>query len=160
MRMPRTIRFDGSDEHVFERAAAPDEWAVSGAFAFASMDAGAIGGKTRQAFANGFLGLASFGRSTFVAVAEISPAAQEAATRGLAAHFVEFYGAPDLDAALPVAADEIAFAAQLCEEHPINTLIAVSREFGDDGEIREAFRVIAPPGEKPHARIWDVEEAE
>jgi hypothetical protein len=31
----RTIRFDASDDHVFDRAAEPGEWAVSGAFEFA-----------------------------------------------------------------------------------------------------------------------------
>ena len=34
MRLARTLRFDESDERVFERAAEPDEWAVSGAFEF------------------------------------------------------------------------------------------------------------------------------
>ncbi|MEL6873324.1 MAG: DUF6505 family protein, partial [Pseudomonadota bacterium] len=33
----RTIRFDGSDAYVFERAAEADEFAVSGAFAFADL---------------------------------------------------------------------------------------------------------------------------
>ena len=32
-RLLRTIRFDATDEFVFELAAGPDEWAVSGAFA-------------------------------------------------------------------------------------------------------------------------------
>ena len=35
MRFPRTIRLDASDERVFAQAAEPEEWAVSGAFAFA-----------------------------------------------------------------------------------------------------------------------------
>ncbi|MGH6905252.1 MAG: DUF6505 family protein, partial [Geminicoccaceae bacterium] len=38
LRFPRTIRFDASDESVFECAAAAGEWAVSGAFAFADVD--------------------------------------------------------------------------------------------------------------------------
>ena len=46
MRFPRTIRLDASDEHVFERAAAPDEWAVSGAFAFAQLASEDLRGKT------------------------------------------------------------------------------------------------------------------
>ena len=36
MKFLRTIRFDMSDDAVFERAAPPEEWAVSGAFAFSS----------------------------------------------------------------------------------------------------------------------------
>ena len=35
MKLLRTIRADASDTFVFERAAEPGEWAVSGAFAFA-----------------------------------------------------------------------------------------------------------------------------
>jgi hypothetical protein len=54
MKLLKTIRFDASDERVFELAAMPEEWAVSGAFAFAGLGADAIAGKTRQAFANGF----------------------------------------------------------------------------------------------------------
>jgi len=34
MKLIRTIRLDPSDTFVFERAAEPGEWAVSGAFAF------------------------------------------------------------------------------------------------------------------------------
>ena len=73
MRFPRTIRLDGSDAQVFERAAAPDEWAVSGAFAFVDTPPEALRGKRAQAFARGFLGTKSFGWSTLVAVAEIAP---------------------------------------------------------------------------------------
>jgi hypothetical protein len=154
-RFPRTIRFDASDERVFERAAGPDEWAVSGAFAFADADPAAITGKARQAFANGFLGTASFGWSTFVAVAEIAPDEFERVVGTLAAHFVERYGAPSLAAALPVARAEAEFAASLCEGHKVNTLLAVERAFGPDG-IRERFRVIEPRGEPQHARIWEL----
>ncbi|MGD9830923.1 MAG: DUF6505 family protein, partial [Hyphomicrobiaceae bacterium] len=70
MKLLRTIRFDRSDERVYEVAAAESEWAVSGAFAFAGVEREALVGKVRQAFANGFLGLPSFGRSTFAVVAE------------------------------------------------------------------------------------------
>ena len=34
LKFPRTIRLDPSDTFVFERAAEPGEWAVSGAFVF------------------------------------------------------------------------------------------------------------------------------
>lgn len=40
----RTINFDISDAHVFEKAAEPDEWAISGAFEFADLDKSAIAG--------------------------------------------------------------------------------------------------------------------
>lgn len=154
--MPRTIRFDQSDTHVFEVAAEPGEWAVSGAFAFAGLAPCTMSGKTRQAFASGWLGLTTFGRSTFVAVAKASEAERDLAHMALARHLVEAWGAPDLEAALPAAAEEIAFVADLCAEAPINTLFALSREFDETGRIREAFRDVPPPGEAAHARIWDV----
>ncbi len=153
MRLPRTIRLDATDERVFERAALPDEWAVSGAFAFAEADPAQLTGKARQAFASGFLGTTSFGRATFVAVAEITPDAFEAVVQALAAHFVERYGAPTLAAALPAARAEAEFAASLCAGHQPNTLLAVDRAFGTDG-IHERFRAIEPRREPQHARIW------
>ena len=154
MRFPRTIRLDASDEHVFERAAAPEEWAVSGAFAFADAPPETLRGKTAQAFARGFLGTQSFGWSTLVAVADIKPVELEAVIEALAQHFVDRYGAPSIAAARPAAEAEAAFAGSLCE-HRINTLIAVERTFGPDG-IVERFRTIEPLKRGNHARIWTI----
>lgn len=155
LRFPRTIRFDASDERVFEAAAASDEWAVSGAFAFADADPASLAGKARQAFARGFLGTASFGWSTFVAVAEITQEQFEAVIDALARHFVERYGAPSPEAALPAARTEAEFAASLCA-HPINTLLAVERAFGPDG-IVERFRTITRDGPPAHTKIWTID---
>ena len=154
MRFPRTIRLDASDERVFECAAAPEEWAVSGAFAFADLSLEALHGKTGQAFARGFLGTRSFGWSTLVAVAEIAPDELETVVEALARHFVEHYGAPSLEAARPVARAEAGFASGLCE-HRINTLLAVERELGPDG-IVERFRAIEPGRGSTHAKIWEL----
>ncbi|MEL6278116.1 MAG: DUF6505 family protein [Pseudomonadota bacterium] len=143
MKLARTIRFDESDLNVFEHPAEPDEWAVSGGFAFSNWSQEMITGKARQAFANGWLGLDSFGRSTFVAVAQIEDAEYEAATRQLAQHFVDAYGAPDIEAALPIARHELTFMADLCDDHAPNTLLAVERELTDAG-VKEGFRAIAP----------------
>ena len=99
MKFLRVIRFDESDEAVFEKAAVPDEWAVSGGFAFSGITSEHLTGKTRQAFANGFLGLPSFGRSTFATVGEMTDDEHESVIGLLARHFVEEYGAPDTDAA-------------------------------------------------------------
>ena len=44
LKLPRTIRLDPSDTFVFERAAEPSEWAVSGAFAFWNSDVDALEG--------------------------------------------------------------------------------------------------------------------
>ncbi|KAB2919995.1 MAG: hypothetical protein F9K29_03830 [Hyphomicrobiaceae bacterium] len=157
MKLLKTIRFDGSDERVFDKAAEPGEWAVSGAFAFADRAPSSLTGKTRQAFANGFLGVASFGRSTFASVAHASAGEREEIERLLAQHFVAGYGAPDLDAALPAAREEVSFVEDLCRGVLINTVFAVRRTWGADGGIKEEFRTIAPPsGPPPHARIWTV----
>ncbi len=157
MKLLRTIRFDGSDDYVFAEAAPTDEWAVSGGFAFATLNESALTGKVKQAFSNGFLGLPSFGRSTFVTVAEITDAERDHVAEMLAAHFVEVYGAPDVATAMPAALEEIAFVSELCEEALINTVFTVRRTFDDDGEIREAFRTIQPPTDKPlHSRIWEM----
>jgi hypothetical protein len=163
LRLPRTIRLDASDDFAFDLAAAPGEWAVPGAFAFLDADPRTLTGKRRQAFRNGFLGLDSLGWSTLVTVCEVTPDGRDAIIEALAHRFVFRFGAPDLDAARPVARDEVAFAMALCD-HPVNTILAVARTTDDDGGIRESFRVIEPPrlvdGQAPHARIWDVQPEE
>jgi hypothetical protein len=157
MKLLKTIRFDASDERVFELAAAPEEWAVSGAFAFVGLAADAIAGKTRQAFANGFLGVMSFGRSTFATVAEATQLDLEETERRLAEHFVSAHAAPGLEAALPVAREEAAFVVELCRDAAVNTVFAVRRTWDARGQIREEFRTIRPPtGEPLHAKIWTV----
>ena len=156
MYLPKTIRLDNSDLQVFDRAAAPGEWAVSGAFAFADTHEDALTGKTRQAFVNGFFGTGSFGWSTLVFVAEAREADYESAVNALADHFVAAYGAPDRAAALPRAREEVNFAASLCD-HPVNTLLAVRRDAGSDG-IVERFRIVSPPADTLHTKIWEIVE--
>jgi len=151
MKLARTIRFDESDENVFRLAAEPDELAVSGAFAFSNLAEADLTGKLRQEFANGWLGLESFGRATFVAVTRVTEAEKDQAVMRLAAHFVSDYGAPSLEAALPVAAEEVAYMLDLCEAHKPNTLLIVERTLEEVG-VREAFRVI----ETAEANIVDV----
>jgi len=143
VRLARTLRFDESDERVFETPAQPDEWAISGAFEFSNFTEGDLTGKPRQALANGWLGLESFGRATFVATADIAPAEYEALIDGLAGHFVEHYGAPDLAAARPVAQQELEFMREMCEDHDPNTLLVVQRELVEAG-VNESFRAIKP----------------
>ncbi|MDP6390129.1 MAG: DUF6505 family protein [Alphaproteobacteria bacterium] len=156
MRLPRTIRLDSSDDNVFERAARPGEWAVSGAFAFSDVDFETLDGKGKQAYACGFLGTFSFGRATFVEVAEATNEEVEAVVTALADHFVAEYGAPDRAAALPVAEEEVEFAAGLCE-HKLHTLLRVEREPGEAGVI-ERFSAVQTPGEPEHAKIWNIVE--
>ena len=157
MKLLRTIRFDASDERVFDLAAAPEEWAVSGAFAFVGAAANSLTGRSRQSFANGFLGAASFGRSTFATVAEAVPADLEEIEGALARRFLSDYGAPDEAAARAAAADETSFVRELCRDAPINTVFTVRRVWDAQGQIKEEFRTIRPPGNEPaHARIWKV----
>lgn len=142
LKFPRTIRLDPSDTFVFERAAEPGEWAVSGAFVFWHSDLAALGPKQRVALRSGFLGIDSFGWSTLAIVTEATEAEREAMIERLAGQLKDKFGAPDLNAAREAAAQEIAFAASLCE-HPPQTLLAVQRTV-EDGEIRERFRTLKP----------------
>ena len=156
IRLLRTFRFDATDERVFEAAAAPGEWAVPGGFAFAGADLAALAGKRRQAFRSGFLGLASFGWSTFTVVAEADLALREELARALAAHLVDRHGAPDLAAALPAAREEVAFAESVAERQP-GTVLLVEREPTAEGDVRERFRAVArPDGSLPHGRVWEL----
>lgn len=142
-KLARTIHFDDSDRNVFARPAESGEWAIPGGFEFSNWTEGDLTGKARQAFANGWLSVEGFGRATLVAVAQIEPAELEALTRRLAEHFVTLYGAPDIEAALPVAREEIAYMEELCAEHDPNVLLVVQRELTDSG-VKESFRAITP----------------
>ena len=156
MLFPRTVRVDDSDTLVYDVAATPGEWAVTGAFAFLECDPESVQGKALQAFAHGFLGTLSFGWSTLVAVGEIDEEEYQQLIRRLAEHFVARYGAPSLEEALPVAKDEAQFAASICE-HPKHTLLSVQREFGKDGVV-EQFKVVqrAQGAEHTNVRIWGI----
>ena len=72
MKLLRTIRLDPSDTFVFEQAAQPGEWAVSGGFVFFAADPDQLSGKARTAFRAGFLGVTSLGWSTLVQIVEAS----------------------------------------------------------------------------------------
>lgn len=140
-KLPRTIRLDASDEAVYERAARAGEWAVPGGFEF--LDAGELPGPAGQAFRNGFLGTETFGRATLVAVGRISEQEYEEVVHRLAGYLVEHHGAPERALAERAAREEVEFAASLCD-HPVNTLLAVRREWTSGG-VEENFRVVRQP---------------
>jgi len=142
LKFPRTIRLDPSDTFVFERAAQPGEWAVSGAFVFWNQDVATLGQKQRVALRSGFLGIDSLGWSTLAIVTEATESDRQAIIDRLAGQLLEKFGAPDLAAARDAAAEEVEFAASLCD-HPPQTLLAVARSV-DNGEIRERFRTLKP----------------
>jgi len=141
MKLARAIHFDESDTRVYANPARTGEWCVSGGFEFSNWSEGDLAGKQRQAFSNGWLGVETFGRVTFVAVTQIEEAERRALSDAIAQHFVDIYGAPSLEAARPVADDEIAHMIDLCEDHAPNTLLTVARELTESG-VRESFRVI------------------
>ncbi|WP_085308396.1 DUF6505 family protein [Planktotalea arctica] len=141
MKLARAIHFDESDMNVFHVPARTGEWCISGGFEFSDWGSGDLVGKARQAFSNGWLGVETFGRVSFVAVTQVEPNEIEALTLALAQHFVDIYGAPSLEQALPVAAEELRQMSDLCDEQDANTVLAVSRELTDAG-VREAFRAI------------------
>lgn len=143
MKLPRTLRLDPSDRFVFERAAEPGEWAVSGAFVFADGDPAMLSHKAQVALRSGFLGVTSLGWSTLAEVAEGDfEFVASTLTDQLCAHF----GAPDRAAALAAAREEVTFAASLCDL-PIGTVIAVQRSVTADG-LQEAFRTLSPRGDR------------
>ena len=160
MKLLRTIRLDASDTFVFEKAAEPGEWAVSGAFVFWNTDPAALEGKARSAFRSGFLGVASLGRSTLVQIVGASEDDRLAAVDTLARQLIAHFGAPSHADARAAAEDEFAFAASLCD-HPVDTLVALHRTAEADG-IHEAFRTLRPRNGAKPARafsFFDVEDA-
>jgi len=147
MKALRTIRLDTSDTFVFETAAAPGEWAVSGTFVFASVDPSTLKGKARAQFRSGFLGVESLGWSTLVEVVEATVEERARAVGVLAQHLKEQFGAPNLEMARAAAEQEIDFAAALAE-HPSGMLAAVTRTL-ESGSIRETFRSLRPATNRP-----------
>ncbi len=148
MKLLRTIRLDPSDTFIFDAAAEPSEWAVSGSFVFWNDDPATLEGKARAAFRGGFLGVQSLGWSTLVQIVEASDDDRLAAIDMLARQLMEKFGAPSIEDAVAAAEEEFAFASSLCV-HPTDTLIAVHRTH-ENGEIREAFRSLrAKDGPKP-----------
>jgi Family of unknown function (DUF6505) len=152
VKLLKTVRADRSDTFIFDKAAEPDEWAVSGAFVFAHRDPASLAGKARAAFRGGFLGIDSCGWSTLARIVEASEADRAAALERLAAQLVRLFGAPDLCTARVAAEEEIAFAASLCE-HPAGMLIAVSRRH-EKNMTHEAFRTLQPSAQRKQAPVF------
>lgn len=159
LKLPRTIRLDPSDTFVFEVAAEPGEWAVSGAFLFDGLVVPDLPVKRRAAFRSGFLGIDRLGFSTLAVVSPATPDELEAAVALLAARFSARLGAPEA-AALAAAEAEFAHAASLCH-HPDGTLIALQRSW-EDGDIRERFRTLTPRTDTPRDafRVFEFVESE
>ena len=152
VKLLKTVRADPSDTFVFDKAAEPGEWAISGALMFAQADPATLVGKARAAYRSGFLGIGSFGWSTLARIVEASDEDCTAAVEQLAVRLMERLGAPDLMAARSAAEEEIAFAASLCD-HPTGMLVAVSRRY--EGDVtREAFRTLQASGRPKPAPVF------
>jgi hypothetical protein len=143
MMLARAIHFDESDMNIFHSPARTGEWCISGGFEFSNWSEGDLVGKARQAFANGWLGVETFGRVSVVAVTQIEPSEMEALVGALAQHFVDVYGAPSREAAMGVARDEIMQMADICEGQGPNALFLVSRELTEAG-VKESYRIVEP----------------
>lgn len=155
MKLLRTIRFDASDTRVFDPAAEPEEWSVSGASLFGDIAADDLTGKLKQAFANGFLGTASLGHATFVVVASATERDVADIVERFTGLLIERLGAPSLQEAKRVAEAEVSFAADLCRDLAQGSVIAVSRTFAEDGSIAEKFHVVRQPQDPSHdVRLW------
>jgi len=144
MNLARAIHFDQSDTLVFHNPARTGEWAISGGFEFSNWSEADLTGKARQAFSNGWLGVETFGRVTFVAVTQIEQAEFDTLTDALAQHFVTVYGAPSLEQARSVALEELALMADMCTDQDPNTLLTVARELTESG-VNETYRIIESP---------------
>jgi hypothetical protein len=158
VKLLRTIRRDESDIFVFERAAEPGEWAVSGAFAFWGDDPTKLEGKARSAFRGGFLGVSSLGWSTLAQIVEASEVERAGLVETLAQRLVNNFGAPDIEAARTAAEEEVTFAQSLCGQ-PQDTLIAVHRTY-EDGAVHEFFRSLHPRNGPKPARAFSFLEVE
>ncbi len=143
MKLARAIHFDESDQRIYRSPACTGEWCISGGFEFSNWTQADLKGKARQAFANGWFGLETSGRVTFVAVTVIERAELDVLRDLLARHFITFYGAPDTAAACLVATRELDHMTDLCAAHHPNTLLGVARELTPVG-VREVYRVFKP----------------
>ena len=148
-RLLRTIRLDPSDTFVFERAADPGEWAVTGSFLFMETDPDKLDRGERAAFRSGFVGVRSLGFSTLVVVSEASEEEHEAAVTQLARHILTSLGAPSEAVARAAAREELAVSASLCGPG-VNAVIAMHRSIVD-GELHEQFRTLQPRQGSPEA---------
>ncbi|MEM7643598.1 MAG: DUF6505 family protein, partial [Pseudomonadota bacterium] len=143
MNLARAIHFDDSDRQVYHVPARTGEWCIPGGFEFSDWTEADLAGKARQAFSNGWLGLDTFGRVTFVAVTKIEPSEREALIDALSDHFVTLHGAPSREAAYPVATQEIDAMIDLCDGVDPTRVMTVSRALGDAG-VTETFRILDP----------------
>jgi uncharacterized protein DUF6505 len=138
MKFPRIIRPGDGGRRPLLPTANAGEWAVTGSFRFAHRDPGTLRSAELETFKHGWLGLESFGSARLVEVAEITPLDYGAVVRRLAAYFLAEGGAKEPQEALMAAEEEAAFASSLCDGQPFKTVLALDREFNEQGLIEKA----------------------
>ena len=156
MKLAKTLRLDVSDTHVFNRAAEVGEWAITGTFAYIDSDPSSWSRKKQLAFRTAWLGIGSFGNSTFVQATEISTQEFDQTLQTLAAYLAEEYNAPSQEAATKAARQELDDMINLCG-HPAGTLLAIERTITEQN-ITEKTRVLIPSDEPINAKTWTVVE--
>ena len=156
MKLAKTIQLDISDTHVFDNPAVVHEWAISGTFAYVDSDPSDWSRKQQLAFRTAWLGIGSFGNSTFVQVTEISEQEYKLAIQTLAKYLIEEYNAPSQEVATEAARQEIDDMATLCN-HPPGTLLAIERAITGQN-ITENTRVLTPADKPAPAKIWTISE--
>ena len=144
MKLARAIHFDESDTRVYANSARTGEWCISGGFEFSNWGEGDLTGKARQAFSNGWLGLETFGRVTFVAVTQIEESEINPANRHLSRTFRNILRCPKYRGRPYRCIRGNSSDARLCDDHDPNTLLTVARELSEGG-VHEAYRVIDTP---------------
>ena len=143
-RFPRVISAHGKVVRLSGPGAAPGEWAVSGAFRYAHRDPATLLGREAAAFRSSWLGLGSFAPALQCEVAQITPAELEIVARRLAAHLLGDWNVESPEQAAEMAHEEIGFALALAG-HPPGTILALRREFGEQGLMERAVVVAEPP---------------
>ena len=156
MKLAKTIQLDVSDTHVFERPAKVGEWAITGTFSFVDSDPSNWTSKQQLAFRTAWLGIGSFGNSTFVQVVEISNHEYEQAIQTLSKYLTDVHNAPSQGAAKSASQQEIDDMVAMCD-HPPGTLLSIERSIADQN-ITEKTSVLAPSGSSSHAKIWEIVE--
>jgi hypothetical protein len=158
LKLLRAIALDPSDTFVFDAAAEPGEWVVSGAFRFCDQDPATLSAKARAAFRSGLLGVQSWGWSTLAQIVPATESDRRALIELLAGQLIDRFSAPDPATARMAAEEEVVFVQSLCT-HPISSLIAVHRSAGH-GEVREAFRRLQLRPGQGHGRAFSFMEVE
>jgi hypothetical protein len=143
VRFPRVIFPQGKIPRLVGPQASPGEWAVTGSFRYAHRDPASLLGREAPAFGTSWLGIGSFAPALQVEIAEIAAAEIDQVARMLAAHLLDAWEVPTPELAVELAREEIGFALALAE-HPAGTILALRREFGEQG-LMERTRIVAEP---------------